>query len=308
MRRSPGGCGECHTPVPATRGHFAFAVGTRGVSKCEGTFKAQKGPFKLRSPVFHTSSRADRQGSDRALGDLGRPGGAGTLSRVTLLPGDPDGGPQSWTGRLSALFGGAGLEDRDPQQVIPPEDRKAAMASLDRTEHKLALFGLILATLAGIGIPLWVISQNRVDKHGKSSIGVAPDAWLLMAAILVFCIIGFVALWKGKRTLVTFSLFLIGFGFTLFIGIIGFAFILLGGWLMLRAWRLNKYGSTSAKVVAREAASSRSERRERGSRRSKEPARATKTTSSSGDRRPPTANKRYTPKAPPRKKIPKPTE
>ncbi len=215
---------------------------------------------------------------------------------------------------MSALFGGSDLVDRDPQQVIPPEDRKAAMSGLDRTEHKFALGGLSLATLAGIAVPLWVVSQNRVDKHGHNSIAVAPDAWLLMAAILVFCVIGFVALRKQKRTLVTFALFLIGFGFTLFIGVIGFAFILLGGWLMLRAWRLNKYGSTSAKVVAREAAASRSERRERGSsgsrgsRGAREPARATKTTSSTGDRKPPTANKRYTPKAPPRKKIPKPTE
>jgi hypothetical protein len=228
---------------------------------------------------------------------------------VTLLPPLPDEPKdkgKSLTSRASDLFGGSDLVDRDPQQVIPPEERKAAMSSLDRTEHKLALGGLILATLAGIGVPLWVVSQNRVDKAGKNSIAVAPDAWLLMAAILVFCAVGFFALWKGKRTLVTFSLFLIGFGFTLFIGIIGFVFILLGGWLMLRAWRLNKYGSTNAKVVAREAAAARPRKGERRTReRTTEPAKAS---SSGGPRKPPTASKRYTPKAPARKKIPKPTE
>jgi hypothetical protein len=223
-----------------------------------------------------------------------------------LLPGDPDGRPRSWTSRITDLFGGADLVNRDPQQVVPPEERKAAMSGLDRTEYTFALGGLVLGTLAGFAVPLWVISQNRVNKAGKNSIAVAPDAWLLMAAILVFCAIGFVALWKRKRTLVTFSLFLIGFGFTLFIGVIGFAFILLGGWLMLRAWRLNKYGSTSAKVVAREAAAARPRK---GERRSKEPAKtATKASSSSGTYKPPTANKRYTPKAPARKKIPKATE
>ena len=51
-----------------------------------------------------------------------------------------------------------------------------------------------------------------------------------------------------------FDLFLIGFGFTLFIGLVGFVFILLGGWLMLRAWRINKYGTTNSKVIAKEAA------------------------------------------------------
>jgi hypothetical protein len=240
---------------------------------------------------------------------LGHLGCAGTLAPVTLLPPLPDEPKdkgKSLTSRASDLFGGSDLVDRDPQQVIPPEERKAAMSSLDRTEHKLALGGLILATLAGIGVPLWVVSQNRVDKAGKNSIAVAPDAWLLMAAILVFCAVGFFALWKGKRTLVTFSLFLIGFGFTLFIGIIGFVFILLGGWLMLRAWRLNKYGSTNAKVVAREAAAARPRKGERRTReRTTEPAKAS---SSGGPRKPPTASKRYTPKAPARKKIPKPTE
>jgi hypothetical protein len=276
------------------------------VNNREGTFQIQKALSEPETALFY----AERQGFACSQGDLGRRWGTGTLTEVTLLPGDPDGSPQSWTTRLSALFGGDGLVDRDPQQVVPPEDRKEAMSSLDRTEHKFALGGLILATLAGIAVPLWVVSQNRVDKHGHNSIAVAPDAWLLMAAILVFCAIGFFALYKGKRTLVTFSLFLIGFGFTLFIGIIGFAFILLGGWLMLRAWRLNKYGSTNAKVVAREAAAGRKASRESGGRRgSKEPARAAKVTSSSGgSRKPPTANKRYTPKAPPRKKIPKPTE
>jgi hypothetical protein len=230
--------------------------------------------------------------------------------QVRPLPPQPDGPTdqrKSLVSRVSDLFGGADLEERDPQQVIPPEERKAAMSSLDRTEHKLALGGLVLATLAGIGVPLWVISQNRVDKAGKNSISVAPDALLLMAAILVFCLIGFIALWKGKRTLVTFSLFLIGFGFTLFVGVIGFAFILLGGWLMLRAWRLNKYGSTNAKVVAREAAAARPPKGERGSRvRTKEPAKTA--SKSGGPKKPPTASKRYTPKAAPRRKIPKPTE
>ncbi len=64
------------------------------------------------------------------------------------------------------------------------------------------------------------------------------------------CVIGFVALWKRKRTLVAFDLFLLGFGFTLFVGLVGFVFILLGGWLLLRAWRLNKYGTTNSKAIA----------------------------------------------------------
>ena len=93
-----------------------------------------------------------------------------------------------------------------------------------------------------------------------------------VASSCILCAIGFLALWKRKRTLVAFALFLVGFAFTLFVGLIGFAFILLGGWLMLRAWRINKYGTTNSKAIAREAAA-----RPRGRQR-KEAARSTSKT------------------------------
>ena len=227
----------------------------------------------------------------------------------------PDGGdrPQTWSARLLGAFtgpktaaGAAGSQqDADAAVILPPEERKAVMSTLDPMEAKWTLGAFILATVAGIAIPAYFIAENKVTKNGKNSIAVAPDAKLLGAAILVLCVIGFLALWKRKRTIVVFDLFLLGFAFTLFIGLAGFLFILLGGWLMLRAWRINKYGTTNAKVIAKEAAA-----RPRGRDR-KDAAKATTTGKSpakTGERRPPTANKRYTPKAPPRKKVPKPTE
>ena len=177
------------------------------------------------------------------------------------------------------------------------------MSTLDPMEAKWTLGAFILATVAGIAIPAYIIAANKVTRRGKNTIAVAPDAKLLGAAILVLCVIGFLALWKRKRTFVAFDLFLVGFGFTLFIGLIGFVFILLGGWLMLRAWRINKYGTTNAKVIAKEAAA-----RPRGRERRETAKASGKSPAKTGERKPPTANKRYTPKAPPRKKIPKPTE
>ena len=95
-----------------------------------------------------------------------------------------------------------------------------------------------------------------------------------------------------------------GFAFTIFIGLAGFAFILLGGWLMLRAWRLSKYGTTDTKVIRRVAAT-----QPRGRQRKEAAARSTsKTAGGPAARKAPTASKRYTPKAPARKKIPKATE
>jgi hypothetical protein len=229
---------------------------------------------------------------------------------MTSSAGNGSKGPQTWSARLLGAFsgtrsasGGSGAVTGPPVEILPPGERKAAMSTLDPKEAKWSLAAFLLATVAGIAIPAYITADNRVTKAGKNSIAVAPDALLLGGAILLLCIIGFLGLWKRKRTLVAFSLFLIGFGFTLFVGITGFAFILLGGWLMLRAWRLNKYGTTNSKAIAREAAA-----RPRGKDRKANASATAKTPAKTAGSRPTTANKRYTPKSPPRKKIPKPTE
>jgi hypothetical protein len=216
--------------------------------------------------------------------------------------------PQTFTSRIMGAFTGPAPSGRsedagETPEILPVDERKPAMSTLSQQEAKWSLGALILATVGGIAIPIYFITENKVTKAGKNSIAVAPDAKLLGAVILVICAIGFAALWKRKRTLVAFSLFLVGFAFTIFIGLAGFAFILVGGWLMLRAWRLSKYGTTDSKVIRRVAAT-----QPRGRQR-KEAARSpSKSASSPAARKPPTASKRYTPKAPARKKIPKATE
>ena len=228
---------------------------------------------------------------------------------MTPPAGNGNSTPQTWSARLLGAFSGprtgsTGPDDTtDPAEILPPERRKEAMSSLDPMEAKWTLGALILATVAGIAIPAYFIAVNKVTKQGKNTIAVAPDAKWLGALILVLCVVGFLALWKRKRTFVAFDLFLVGFAFTLFIGLIGFVFILLGGWLMLRAWRINKYGTTNAKVIAKESAA-----RPRGRERKEATKASGRSPATTGERRPPSANKRYTPKAPPRKKIPKPTE
>jgi hypothetical protein len=219
------------------------------------------------------------------------------------------GAPAPWTLRVKEIFwptqaakaSASGEPDR-----IPPERRKEVMRSLDPQEVKLAFGAFTLATVAGIAIPAYILASDKVTKAGKHTIAVAPDAALLGGVIIVLCILGFITLWKRKRTFVSFALFLIGFAFTLFIGLIGFVFILVGGWLMLRAWRINRYGTTDAKAIRQEAAS-----RPRGkgaAASTSKTATKGKASSQPGARKPPTASKRYTPKAPARKKIPKPTQ
>jgi hypothetical protein len=194
----------------------------------------------------------------------------------------------------------------DEPEIIPPAQRKTAMRSLDPQEVRWSFGAVLLATIAAIGVPAYIIASNKVTKQGKNTIAVAPDAWLLGGAILLFCIIGFVLIWKRRRTPLAFDLFLVGFGLTLFINLVGFAFIFLGAWLLLRAWRINKYGTTNSKVIAKQTAAARKERSGGSTGAASKGARTkSKATYDPSVRKPPVASKRYTPKSPPRKKIPK---
>jgi hypothetical protein len=227
---------------------------------------------------------------------------------MTSMPDNGSEKPQTWSSRLLSAFTGpassrGSAATPDSAEILPPEKRKAAMSALDPLEQKLARWALVLAAGAAIAAAIYIDSANKVTKDGKNSIAVAPDVWLLAGVILLLSVGGGVALWKNKRTFVTFCLFLIGFAFTLPFGLIGFVFILLGGWFMLRAWRINKYGTTNSKLIAREAAT-----RPRGRDRRQAATTGSKGATTTGPRKPPTASKRYTPKSPPRKKIPKPTE
>jgi hypothetical protein len=151
-----------------------------------------------------------------------------------------------------------------------------------------------------VATPVILASQHKTTKVAgtHASTTVTPDALLLSGVVLLFCLLGAVALRRRRRSLLAFAFFVIGFAFTLpFPPPLGFAIIILGGWLMLRAWRLQKYGTTNSKQVARQAAA-------RPSRKARQ--QAAKTPVKPTGHKAPTANKRYTPKAPSKKKIPKP--
>jgi hypothetical protein len=181
------------------------------------------------------------------------------------------------------------------------------MSGLNAVEAKWAKAGLILATIMGIVLTLYLSAAHptrteTIVVHGKKIKGTVPisGTWLLLGAVvLVFCGLGFIALRRRKRSLVVFSFFVTGFAFTLIFAPLGFALILLGAWLLLRAYRIQKFGTANAKMAAKEA-SARPPRRERK--------KAASTASTPAAYKPPTANKRYTPKAPPRRKVAKPVE
>jgi hypothetical protein len=187
----------------------------------------------------------------------------------------------------------------DPGRVLAGAERKAAMRTIDATEIKWTKAGLILSALLGVATPVILASQHKTTKVAgtNASTTVTPDALLLGGVVLLFCLFGAIALRRRRRVPLAFAFFVIGFAFTLPFPPLGLAIIFLGGWLMLRAWRMQKYGTTNSKQVAREAAA-------RPSRKVRQ--QAAKTPVKPTGYKAPTANKRYTPKAPSKKKIPKP--
>jgi hypothetical protein len=177
------------------------------------------------------------------------------------------------------------------------------MSTIDDIERKWAMAGLVIAFALAIFLPIY--AHTSLHSAKDKATGVTSEAFLIAGAIGLFCLVALAGIIRRKRTLVAFSFFLSGLAFTLTFGPIGFGFILLGGWLMLRAYRIQKYGVASAKLVAREAAT-----RPRGSSRKANAAAAkgAKGAATSPGPKAPTANKRYTPKAAPRKKVAKPVE
>ena len=221
-----------------------------------------------------------------------------------LLNGDGE-RPKSLSQRLSGYLSQSAQPKAkaaaEAAQAMTPAERRAAMSGLDANEVKWSKAGLVLATVIGGFLTYYLAVKHPthvVKVHGHNKSVPLSDSWLLVyGAVLFFCAVGFIGLWKRKRTLVVFSIMISGFAITIFSAPIGFAFIVLGGWLLLRAYRLQRYGTSNARGVARVAAT-------RPPRQKRKAAAASKP----GTPKPPTASKRYTPKAAPRRKVSKPTE
>ena len=215
-----------------------------------------------------------------------------------------------WTVRVKNIFWPPATlraSDADEAEILPANMRKAAMTGLDGREVRFATIAFVLGIVFGIVLPTYFIIEHVTQKAGKHHVTVGPDALLIGGAILLFCALGLLALWRRRRTLVAFFLLLCGFAVAYPQLLVGMLFIVLAGWLMLNAWRINRYGTNNAKAIRQEIASRPRGKAAASSSKSAGAAKG-KAATQPGVRKPPTASKRYTPKAPPRKKIPKPTQ
>ncbi len=210
-----------------------------------------------------------------------------------------------------------------PSSAEPPTlteaGKRQAIFNLDPKERQWGFIGAALAAVIALveDIP-YVLNPSKPVKLPPGShhscttgftyhkVGNVCEAiydrahWEFeLGLLLAFALAIFITVRVGRRSPVGFTLLMAGLAFEAEVGILGIPFIFGGGWLLVRAWRVQRYGSptgTKANPTGeRRPPPTRPERATR-SRKSKEPERKT-----------PAASKRYTPKSSRKKRPPSPT-
>jgi hypothetical protein len=202
------------------------------------------------------------------------------------------------------------------------KQKREAILGLDPLERKIGLYGSLLAALiavttqiGGVLNPTKPVSEtlaatknhtctNKAFHYDKATgkcnghVVYSLEHWLFaLILLLAFAAALFVSVRIGRRGAMGFTALMTGFAFETQVGLLGFPFIAAGGWLLIRAWRVQKYGSPTATKMRpagdKAAPAPRAQQRPAKAKKSKGPV-------VTG----PVANKRYTPKAPKKNRIP----
>jgi hypothetical protein len=222
---------------------------------------------------------------------------------------------------------------------VSDEEMARAIRRIDPLERKIGLIGAGIAILAAIASTVPYIdnpkrsvtlTQNPTGSHHKtctlpyvyeklsgsytcvSRVTYSRAHWITeLLIILIFPLAMLLCIKIGRRAPLAFTMLMTGFAIeaTIF-GIVGLAYIVGGGWLIVRAWRVQKYGTTNGKEVAR-IAGERSAQRKAAKQAGLPPPSKSSKSSSNGNaapKAPPQANKRYTPKTPQKKRPPAPQD
>lgn len=233
----------------------------------------------------------------------------------------PQTGWRATTGRLATAF----LTPRprstgpaaNPPALSDPAKRKAILG-LDSRERRVGYIGAALAGLIALvaTVPYVVHPKTKVTipttapkrcatgfiyQHAaKNCLGTYPRShWVDELALLVALALAlFIAVRVGRRAPVGFVALMAGLAFEGEAGfLLGIPFIAGGGWLLIRAWRVQRYGSPTA-TRANQTGETRPppDRTDRATR--------TRTKSKAPSRTGPEPSKRYTPKTQKRKRPP----
>ncbi len=263
------------------------------------------------------------------------PRGTGLITLGDTLGGGNSGPRTAWE-RLSQTF----LRPPPPKARPEPErvdfshmtdeEKRARIVGVDPNERKLG----IAASLLGIGLALYANVPYMVSKIAvpttvkpkdkvcadllkyvaktKTCNGVYPPSHYVLPLVvsLVLATAIYVTVRIRRRAPLAFTMVMTGLAFGSLIVLVPYG--VGGGWVMLRAWRTQKYGAPTARapLTGWTAPPPRgSVRRAKSSapRGSTARGKKGKGADSGTARKPPAANKRYTPKSPPKKKVSPPS-
>ncbi len=293
-----------------------------------------------------SGSRPDRPSAPPgARAASGSPGGWWARTSMAFLrlltPGTPAGTPRA-TATARGSTAGSGRPATGPgpgaevvRPVVEPHgsDRAAMIRQVDARERKMGYLGSALAAILAllafvpyVSDPSKPISQT-VSRIGKScpagfryvassrncvgNVVYSRGHWVLELVIVLFFAVALaVATRIGRRSAVAFAALFAGLAIEATTGsIIGILFVFGGGWLLMRAWRVQRYGSPDARAARAAAAERSGGRGARGTsgdgsarRGGLFGRRSTQQEVAAAARKPPAANKRYTPRAKPKGK------
>jgi hypothetical protein len=205
-------------------------------------------------------------------------------------------------------FGGMSDDEKRAHIVqIDPSERKVGLVA-SALGAALALYANVPYMVSKISVPTTVKPKGRscglADLHyvakTKTCNTVYPPSHYVLPLVvsLVLAAAIYVTVRIRRRAPLAFTMAMTGLAFGSLLILVPYG--VGAGWIMLRAWRTQKYGSPAARspVTGWVAPAPRA-----AARRANARSRRTKTAQSNGAaRKPPEANKRYTPKSPPKKK------
>ncbi|HUZ09773.1 MAG TPA: hypothetical protein VMU76_06350 [Acidimicrobiales bacterium] len=227
--------------------------------------------------------------------------------------------------------------EEQPERELTDAEKRARITQIDDTERKLGYAASILAAVIAlitfvpfINNPALTIQKTTAPLKGHTcpthyeyakvsghftcvaNVTHPRSYWLTeLAILLIFAVAVFITTRIRRRAALAFATLMTGLAMLSVVqSVLAFPFIFLGGWLLIRAWRVQRYGSPTAKGPTRTkddggtggargtgtkpAAARGNGRSGRGRRGAKKPAGPTR----------PAPSKRYTPKAPPRRRVP----
>jgi hypothetical protein len=229
-------------------------------------------------------------------------------------------------------------EPAKPERALTDAEVRAKVMMIDPTERKIGYLGVALGAVMALTFTIPYLVDPRsgasITKATSKNCGVrtvyvvinhiaecrtlveSRTYWVITLAILLaFPLAIFVTIRIGRRSPLAYAALMTGLAFEVTLGLFGLPFLFAGGWLLIRAWKSQKYGSPTAKrgdpllAATARPSSAKSSNSSRASGnaggRTRKPKRG-QLVEPTG-RRPAEPNKRYTPKAATKKKAPPPT-